>query len=89
MLEVHVVFRGEQKDFSFEQLFPAERYAALGIQEGTLVAPNSVTDQQICMALAQVFDVGLQEFSDHYIDKSSNGNITVRQNTPFGSRNKL
>jgi hypothetical protein len=84
MSDIHVMFRGRQDDFDFGELFPAERYEALGIADGTDVTSRSVSDTQIRMALAQKYDVGTNEFADHKIETSSNGNITVRANTPFG-----
>ena len=84
MSEVHVMYQGKQEDISFEDLFPAERYEAIGIAPGTEVIPSNVTDNQIRAALAQYYDVGLNEFSDQYIEKNPNGNITIRANTPFG-----
>lgn len=84
MSEVHVMYRGKQEDLSFGDLFPVERYEAIGIAPGTEVVPSNVTDNQIRAALAQYYDVGLNEFSDQYIEKNPNGNITIRANTPFG-----
>jgi hypothetical protein len=84
MSEVHVMYRGKQEDLSFEDLFPVERYEAIGIAPGTEVIPSNVTDNQIRAALAQYYDVGLNEFSDQNIEKNPNGNITIRANTPFG-----
>ena len=84
MSGVHVMFRGTQEDMDFTELFPEDRYEALGIAAGTNVTPQSVSTDQIKMALAQKFDVGTGEFADHYVEVSKNGNITVRANTPFG-----
>lgn len=84
MSDVHVMFRGRQEDFPFDALFPTDRYEALGITDGAIVGPATVSQSQIRMALAQKFDVGMNEFEDHYIETSPNGNITVRANTPFG-----
>lgn len=84
MSDVHVMFRGRQEDLPFDNLFPTERYEALGITSGTTVLPSTVSESQIRMALAQRFDVGVGEFQDHFIEINPNGNITVRQNTPFG-----
>jgi len=36
------------------------------------------------MALAQHYDVGVGEFSDHKVEINKNGNITVRADTVFG-----
>jgi hypothetical protein len=84
MSDVHVMYKGRQDDFSFDELFPEERLGAIGVQEGATVLPSTVTVTQIRMALAQKYDVGEREFSDHFIEISQNGNITVRANTPFG-----
>lgn len=84
MSDVHVMYRGRQDDFPFDSLFPNERYEALGIAEGATVLPSTVNESQIRMALAQKYDVGMNEFNDHFIEINPNGNITVRANTPFG-----
>ena len=84
MSDVHVMFRGNTDDFNFEDLFPEERYEQLGIEAGATPAPSNVNQDQIRMALAQHYDCGLDEFSDHHIEINSNGNITVRANTTFG-----
>jgi hypothetical protein len=84
MSYVHVMYKGRQDDILFEDLFPEERYEAIGILQGTEVSPSNVTDNHIRAALAQYYDVGLNEFSDQYIEKNPNGNITIRANTPFG-----
>lgn len=84
MSDVHVMYQGQQDDFSFEELFPEDRYEAIGIDTDTVVTPKSVNDTQIRAALAQKYDVGLNEFNDHHIEINPNGNITVRANTPFG-----
>jgi hypothetical protein len=84
MSDIHVMFRGRQDDLKFDDLFSQDRFDALGITEGTVLTPSSVNQDQIRMALAQKYDVGLDEFKDHAIEVSANGNITVRANTPFG-----
>lgn len=84
MSDVHVMYRGRQDDFDFTDLFSEDRYEALGIVPGTNVTSQSVSTDQIKMALAQKYDVGTGEFADHHIEVAKNGNITVRANTPFG-----
>jgi len=84
MADIHVMFRGRQDDLKFDELFPVERYEALGIPAGTEVTSLTVNDSQIRMALAQKYDVGLNEFRDQYIEINPNGNITIRANVPFG-----
>lgn len=84
MSDVHVMYRGSQDDFSFDELFPEDRYEAIGIDTDTVVSPQTVNQTQIRAALAQHYDVGLNEFNDHHIEINKNGNITVRANTPFG-----
>jgi len=78
------MFRGNTDDFVFEDLFPVERYQQLGIVEGTTPTPSTVSQDQIVMALAQHYDVGVGEFSDHKVEINKNGNITVRADTVFG-----
>ena len=84
MSSIHVVYDGQTKDLTFEELFPEERFTAIGIPEGTTVEASTLTAQQVKMALAQHYDVGLAEFEDHFVENNPNGNITVRPNTPFG-----
>lgn len=84
MSEVHVVYNGRTDDLEFENVFPAERRASIGIAENVTIAPNSLTTDQIKTALAQHYDVGLGEFQDHYVEIAKNGNITVRPNATFG-----
>lgn len=84
MSTVHVMFRGTQEDFDFNILFSKERQSLLGINTDTDLTPQNITINQVKMALAQNYDVGLTEFEDHYVDIGKNGNITVRANTPFG-----
>ena len=84
MGEGHVVYDGQNKDLNFDEVFPADRFAAIGIPEGTVVSASSVTEQQVKAALAQFFDVGLGEFEDHFVEINPNGNITVRPNASFG-----
>lgn len=84
MSDVHVMYRGSQDDFLFDELFPEDRYEALGIEPGSEVLPSTVSVSQVKMALAQHYDVGMGEFNDHKVEINSNGNITVRANTPFG-----
>lgn len=85
MSTVHVMFRGSQDDFDFNILFSRERLSLIGYNSDVEINPNNVTADQIKMALAQNYDVGITEFQDHYIDINKNGNITVRANTPFGT----
>lgn len=82
--KIHVVYDGRTQDLAFEDVFPQDRYASIGIPEGTEVTSQSVTQQQVKTALAQHFDVGITEFDDHFVEINPNGNITVRPNTTFG-----
>jgi len=79
------MFRGSQEDFDFDILFSRERLSLIGYNSDTPINPNNVTVDQVKMALAQNYDVGITEFQDHHVDISKNGNITVRANTPFGA----
>lgn len=80
---VHVKYEGSQ-DIEFEELFPQERLASLGVAEGVAPTPQSVTQQQIKLALAQHFDKGAGEFDAFYVEINPNGNITVRPEATFG-----
>lgn len=84
MSTVHVVYNGESKDLEFDTVFSTERLAAIGIADGTEVSASTVSQENVRTALAQHFDVGLSEFSDHYVEINPNGNITVRPNATFG-----
>jgi hypothetical protein len=83
--KIHVVYNGQNKDLTFPELFPQGRLQNIGIPEGQKVSANTLNQDQVRTALAQHFDVGLNEFADHFIDfTNKNGNITVRPNTEFG-----
>lgn len=82
--KIHVVYDGRNEDFSFSDLFPQDRLVNIGIAAGTDVNANTLTQENVRTALAQHYDVGLNEFEDHYIEFAANGNITVRPNTTFG-----
>ena len=82
--KVHVVYNGRNEDLNFEELFPQERFANIGIPAGTTPSAASLTSDQVKTALAQHYDVGLGEFNDHFVEHNPNGNITVRPNSGFG-----
>jgi hypothetical protein len=82
--KVHVVYNGRNIDLTFGELFPQDRLRSIGIPEGTTVCAGSVSQEHVRTALAQHFDVGIDEFRDHHFDFAPNGNITVRPNTEFG-----
>jgi hypothetical protein len=84
MAKVHVVYNGRSEDLDFDTVFPPNRFANIGIPEGTVPSVNTLTTEQVKTALAQHFDVGLGEFADHFVEMNPNGNITVRMNTTFG-----
>ena len=81
---VHLKYEGRSETIEFDVLFPTERYASIGIAAGTTATPQTVSEQQIRLALAQHFDVGLDEFEEHFIEINPNGNITVRPEAVFG-----
>jgi len=82
--KVHVVYDGRTEDFTFEELFPQDRFTNIGIAAGTIPSAATLTADQVKMALAQHFDVGIGNFSDHFVENNPNGNITVRPNSGFG-----
>ena len=84
MSTIHCTFRGRQYDFDFFEIFAPDRYVAIGIPEDFDVKPNTVTQDQVKMALAQKFDVGVGEFDEDFVEINPNGNITVRPDTVFG-----
>jgi len=81
MSTVHVVYGGRNEDVEFAEIFREDRVAAIGLTQAN---PSSLNQQQIKSALANFYDVGVEEFSDHYVEVSPNGNITVRPNAKFG-----
>ena len=83
MAKVHVVYNGSH-DLDFDTVFPQDRFANIGIPEGTIPSVTTLNSEQVKTALAQHFDVGLGEFRDHFVEMNPNGNITVRPNTTFG-----
>jgi hypothetical protein len=82
--KIHVVYDGRKEDLTFEQLFPADRLQSMGIAEGAQINANTLNQENVRMALAQHYDVGINEFEDHHIEFQSNGNIVVRPETTFG-----
>ena len=82
--KIHVVYDGRKEDLTFAQLFPTDRLQGMGIAEGTEVNANTLNQENVRMALAQHYDVGVNEFEDHHIEFQSNGNIVVRPETTFG-----
>jgi len=82
MADVHIVYNGHNDDVAFDEMFSSDHLSGLGIT-GT-VTPQSVTPDQVKMAVAQHFDVGLNEFQDHFVEINPNENITVRPQTTFG-----
>ena len=84
MSTIHCTFRGTQHTFDFEEIFAPDRYTAIGIADGIDVRPDTVSNEQVKMALAQKFDVGVGEFNDDFVEINPNGNITLRPNTVFG-----
>jgi len=85
MAQVHVVYEGRTDDFEFEEIFPQDRLAAIGIPDGTVeVTAQNLTHDQVKAAAAQHYDVGLDEFEDHFVEINPNGNVTLRPKTAFG-----
>jgi len=84
MAKVHVVYNGRNDDLTFEEVFPQDRFANIGIPEGTVPSTATLTSDQVKTALAQHYDVGLGEFADHFVEMNPNGNVTVRPNSGFG-----
>lgn len=83
MSKVHVIYNGTH-DLDFSQVFPPERFANIGISEGVEVSSSTLTEAQVKTALAQHFDVGINEFRDHFVSFDPTGNITVRPDAEFG-----
>ncbi len=84
MATVHVMYDGRTDDLEFETVFPQERLAAIGIPDGTELVARNLNEEQVKNAVAQHYDAGLDEFTDHFVEINPNGNITVRPKTAFG-----
>jgi len=84
MSVVHVRYNGESKDIEFVDLFPEEKYEALGIPGNVPPTAATIGTGIVRTALAQYFDVGLGEFSDYVVEPHDNGNMTVRPKATFG-----
>jgi len=81
---VHVKYEGRSDDIEFGTLFRQDRLVSLGIPMDTTPTPQTVTQAQIRMALAQHYDRGMGEFDDMFVEVNPNGNITVRPEAVFG-----
>lgn len=81
---VHVRYNGQSHDIPFNQLFSPDRFAALGIPEGSNPTAGGLGTDTVRTALAQHFDKGLDEFSDYIVEPHENGNMTVRPKATFG-----
>jgi hypothetical protein len=84
MAKVHVIYNGTH-DLDFSRVFPPERYANIGIPEASEITSSTLTEQQVKTALAQHFDVGINEFRDHHVSFDPTGNITVRPDAEFAA----
>jgi len=82
---VHVKYEGRSDDIEFDTLFRQDRLAGMGFVQGVVPTAQTVTQQQIRVALAQHYDKGIDEFNDFYVEVNPNGNITVRPEAGFGS----
>lgn len=82
MSTIHVVYGGKNETHEFNDVFRSDWLPTLGIT-GT-PTPSSLTQSQIRQALANFYDVNVNEFADHFIETNPNGNITVRPNAKWG-----
>ena len=85
MSQVHVLYDGRTQDLDFDDLFTPDRKASLGFAEDAEITSKELSNNQVKAALSQHFDVGPDEFRDHFVEINPNGNITVRPSTPFGA----
>lgn len=83
MDRVHVRYDGRSEDFSLDTLFPQDRLASIGVAEGTEISFANLTQDHVKTALAQHYDVALDEFDDYAIIFHE-GDITVRPKAEFG-----
>jgi hypothetical protein len=83
MSQIHVAYDGKNQDLEFDEVFPVERRAGLGLSEG-VISSSTVTPDQVKQAVAQFYDVGIAQFNDYYVEINPNGNITVRPDATFG-----
>lgn len=80
---VHIRYDGRSEDFSLDELFPQDRLASIGIPEGTEVTFGNLTQDHVVTALAQHYDVSMDEFEDYAVI-FRDGDITVRPKAEFG-----
>jgi hypothetical protein len=78
---VHVVYQGRGRDLEFGTIFSNSSRASMG--EGNITVDN-VTETQMRRALANHFDVRIDEFNDHVVEKMENGDISVHPSPTFG-----
>lgn len=83
MSTIHVVYNGRNEDLEFDHVFRQDRLETLGVQQNP--THNSITQDQVKRALANHYDVDIEEFEAHYVEINPNGNITVRPNAKWGS----
>jgi len=84
MSNIHIVYEGTSHDLSLEDLITEQDRPGLGIDENAELTSESLNADQIRRALANHFDVSLDEFNELTVDFHKNGNITVRPNASFG-----
>ncbi len=84
MANVHLIYKGESHDFTFEELFNPQVRNTLGIAQDVFVDSSNVTENQLKQAVATYMDVNVSEFGDHKVELNPNGNATIRMDTPFG-----
>ncbi len=85
MSTVHIRHDGQSHDIDFDEVFPQDRLASIGIEDNTEVNPHNLTQENVKTAVAQYLDVGISEFDDHQVEFSKNGNITIRPDAVFGN----
>jgi len=84
MSNIHIIYNGTSHDLSLEDLITEQNRSELGIYNNEEPRSENLTADQIKRALANHFDVSLDEFNELTVDFHKNGNITVRPNASFG-----
>lgn len=84
MASVHIRYSGRTQEVDFENVFPEDRLAAIGIAHTVQVNSRNVSADNVKTAVAQYLDIGLGELDGYEVEFHKNGNITVRPDAVFG-----
>lgn len=83
MSTIHVVYGGRNETLQFNDVFREDWLDRLGISQNPV--PTNLSHSQIKQALANFYDINVNEFEAHFVEINPNGNITVRPNAKWGT----